>query len=1246
MSTPKQLQFAVNTAGKNKDWDFSKLSGQFRDRQGTLDDVIEHVKQGHALCAGLLNGQWRSKSAFSGSQWVLIDIDNSAMLRDESGKVVKDEDGNGIKIYEHQLTIDEAIAHPFIQQHCALIYTTASHRAEWHKFRLVLPLPEFVKDIDVYEAVVRLLLNQLPHDAACKDGVRVFYGNTGAEFPLINPAARLPQDWIQQAIALAEQAKREQKEREAAAAQRRQQFQETAQQEGWDLDALIQQALYCVPPRTVGSGNYDECRQVLMALTEHYGPIEAEIIAEQWSPSIKDKTWNIRQKIRSFKRSGITIGTLFYIAQQYGFRFPSPKLQEWDAPDAAAYDAYVAWEREQQALEPIQEDERDLASIRQWAEAIKSRGLGFGTPKTIRTAKERKKIRYVPGILPHISQMRGRPVLPTFVYSPANLPELIAEAKAKGWKDVLDTSQTGAGKSHKYASLPIGLLLNGSSIEAEESEGDRTMNREWLLSQNHRNPSTEPAEKWFVDMPVRNDGLIEDESRQTPLGANFQRWPKAGEKPNIAGNCHLTKLFHKARSKGIHAVNETADINPICAMCTHKDYCGSEESIGKDGYGFRAQRAEVFKNETRVRSSMNSQPSPADYPAYAGDAAILDEALQQLQPVEAIAVSLTDFDSTWAELEAELPDIYEQLNPLRKALRPLVAGGEHQHYGYDDRKLRELLPTAPERFLETLEEIRSVMTVNLSDLADAPDSAATGEDTKAIAALKGRLARREKKLGQQQAELDKLNHSRDRMEAEQGSFVSGRAKGRFKGFTWTAGERQKLLDKIVALTATIAELTAEISELQQQLDKLRSDRQTVEDFNWRQRRDAKQGLEQSLDNLPMQWLVPFLEVWAEVAPGALRINSFGGLTVTVQNHRHNETLNAIGLRIYLDATATPQVLSLYRQIPVSAFLPVEMDSPKPANLEVIHVQGLGLAGKGRSESCDARITALLAELKTRHPDLVTFDWLKKTEATGADGHWFSDFTRGTNEFADRSAIAAVGLPMPNFGSFHDLWLTLTKQSDLNHLSFEDFYQQLTDAEITQAVGRLRANRRSDEKLSFYLIGDTEKSKTASYQLPAELNPQVMQARDITIEAATPAERAWKAACEFIKHWWSKTGELPNQKRVAAESGITQGYLSKLAEQFSGGWKSLKKIFQSLLATSYRDWNIFEPAEDETWIAQEHLPILAKDRSEDVAIELNNILQTFGWQGWRRILSKTTAAVRQQLAFALLKDGLSDGRAIA
>lgn len=344
-------------------------------------------------------------------------------------------------------------------------------------------------------------------------------------------------------------------------------------------------------------------------------------------------------------------------------------------------------------------------------------------------------------------------------------------------------------------------------------------------------------------------------------------------------------------------------------------------------------------------------------------------------------------------------------------------------------------------------------------------------------------------------------------------------------------------------------------------------------------------------------------------------------------------------RYYLDATATPEILALYRQIPVAQILQIEQDLPPLENLEFVWVTGFGLAGKNRSNSCDERLKSLHSFLKKKHPDLVTFDWKVKKEVLGADGHYFSDSTRGTNEFINRTAIAAIGLPMPDIATFYDLWLT-TKMN--GSLSFDDFYRQLVDAEIIQEVGRLRANRRPDEKLTFYLIGDTEKCRVANYQPPAQLKPKQIEVREFCPAAASKSEQAWLGICEFAKRWWSEHGELPTQAEVSQQTGIDRSWISKLATQFSGGWKCLKKIIQSLVDLPYNRWNLIDSLpKDFEWVAKTFLPLVAQQPSLEVAQELNSLLQIYGWRGWVQIFSQTTQSLRLNLIASLFRDTFLD-----
>ncbi|MGF2040468.1 MAG: PriCT-2 domain-containing protein [Nostoc sp. CmiVER01] len=673
-----QFKFAVNTYGTNKDWDFKKLAGNFIDVEGTLADVQEHIKAGHAICAGLLGGKWRSKANVIGSHWLLLDIDNSDVARDEDGKPILDANGNSIKVYDHQLTIEEALAHPFIKKHCALIYTTASHKPEWHKFRLIFLLPEYVQGADTVEACTRFLMQQLPHDPACKDASRVFYGSTEAEFPLINPEATLPAEWISEAIAIAQIERIEYQRRIQEIESRRKEWREISLTEGWDIDQLIQNALSFIPPRTPGSGNYDECRQVLMALVNHYGATDAEIIAEQWSPSIKGSTWNIHAKIRSFRRGGITLGTLFHIAKQYGFRFPQRQYEPYQRDKGLI-------SREQWELGRVREDLSSFQNLLKQAIApIAEVFKGFKAPPSPQPEPEidtpsPNVIIYKPGNIPFRTKVTGNISISC---QPEEHIAAWVEAVSKGWTQILDNSHPGLGKSYNAGQLTAALFGVDKLIYQDA---------------NHRNPSTLPIEENFVDLPVRHNGFKLDPTRKTPTGEDFKLWTKAGETADTDGNCHRTYLFNAFRNKNFSSLDfEESGISPICGGCSLKNQC---RFASGDGFGFRFQKRTAIQNYSSLRAHPDSTPvtltNAADQTFTVGR--LWEEAGTLIKPVRSVDVNLSDFETTIGKLLLLEPNIMSQLQPAFLVLHQLFTQKikSTNRYGFDDASIRALLPPFP-----------------------------------------------------------------------------------------------------------------------------------------------------------------------------------------------------------------------------------------------------------------------------------------------------------------------------------------------------------------------------------------------------------------------------------------------------------------------------------------------------------------------------------------------------------------------
>ena len=180
------------------------FSRGFVDVTGTISDLMAYIEKGYAFCASLLGGDSRKKANYKGSQMVVLDIDNSVPKRDENGLPVK-----GEKEYSQQMLLEEALTHPLIKNHAALIYTTPSHKEDWHKFRIVFLLPQELsaKDRLLHEEMTRLLLEVIPGDEACKDSSRIFYGSTRGDFRLINAKASLPTEFVDLAVARLEEKK-------------------------------------------------------------------------------------------------------------------------------------------------------------------------------------------------------------------------------------------------------------------------------------------------------------------------------------------------------------------------------------------------------------------------------------------------------------------------------------------------------------------------------------------------------------------------------------------------------------------------------------------------------------------------------------------------------------------------------------------------------------------------------------------------------------------------------------------------------------------------------------------------------------------------------------------------------------------------------------------------------------------------------------------------------------------------------
>ena len=87
------------------------------------------------------------------------------------------------------------------------------------------------------------------------------------------------------------------------------------------------------------------------------------------------------------------------------------------------------------------------------------------------------------------------------------------------------------------------------------------------------------------------------------------------------------------------------------------------------------------------------------------------------------------------------------------------------------------------------------------------------------------------------------------------------------------------------------------------------------------------------------------------------------------------------------------------------------------------------------------------------------------DLVGKDGIGFFRDSRGSNAAQEKDGLVIAGLPLPNLGGLKLKYSILEDPS----ISFNEYYQAHVQAELLQAIGRLRGYRRQGEKLTVRIV---------------------------------------------------------------------------------------------------------------------------------------------------------------------------------
>jgi hypothetical protein len=161
----KILNKNLNPVTGNPFENYKTLTTGFKNNFLSLYELAVTIGSGSAIiCCNLkedVNGNTYKKTEnFNGSDCLAIDIDDG-------------------------MTIEEAFSKPETAK-SILIYTTVSHTENNHRFRIIFPLPRFIRNRELFTRTVTKFIDIYKADRNCKDPCRSFYGNNFATIFLVS----------------------------------------------------------------------------------------------------------------------------------------------------------------------------------------------------------------------------------------------------------------------------------------------------------------------------------------------------------------------------------------------------------------------------------------------------------------------------------------------------------------------------------------------------------------------------------------------------------------------------------------------------------------------------------------------------------------------------------------------------------------------------------------------------------------------------------------------------------------------------------------------------------------------------------------------------------------------------------------------------------------------------------------------------------------------------------------------------
>ena len=253
------------------------LSNGFRYNKGGLDELIQTSTIDGNLWTGavLQNGGHRHGSKFNAASFIGLDIDN------EVNKTPLP--------LEEQILPEHLLEHPILKDQVAFGYHSPSHKAGVvNKFRLVLRLPEPIRDRGEYRLITQKLWALLPGLDDCCDEVRLWFGVTTGTIHR-DDSAVLDLNRLNSAFDVLDEETKDQAIKKALNPTL---TLEERIERGWvspgsaaDTDAEVDKEILSLLlphlPVAAESGSYNAIRPTLSAVADRWGAEEATAILDE-----------------------------------------------------------------------------------------------------------------------------------------------------------------------------------------------------------------------------------------------------------------------------------------------------------------------------------------------------------------------------------------------------------------------------------------------------------------------------------------------------------------------------------------------------------------------------------------------------------------------------------------------------------------------------------------------------------------------------------------------------------------------------------------------------------------------------------------------------------------------------------------------------------------------------------------------------------------------------------------------------